>query len=335
MAKKITIYDIAKIAGVSPKTVSRVVNGEGHVATETLERVQKVIKDLNYTQNSYARNLKIKKDKTILVSIRTTNGFPLQWMQMLIEQIGLICLNRGITVLIEYMYDDESIGKSMVSKSDGSIDGVIIFYEKKDDIRIKELKRRGIPFVVFERAYDETVRYVCNDNYQILFNIFDKLCKNGLKNAELLLRTDTIVNKDRINGVISAFRENGLDISNIRISYGIVDASAAYEHVKSEIEDGYCPELFFISGDERATGVYRALNEVDLAIGEDISVIGFDDIPVASFLYPALSTIRPSYEKLAESLLDMVLPSADVMATSITVPSLFICRDSIKESLRK
>ncbi|MGN0840681.1 MAG: LacI family DNA-binding transcriptional regulator [Candidatus Ornithospirochaeta sp.] len=327
MEKKMTIYDIAKIAGVSPKTVSRVINNEENVAPKTLEKVQKVIKDLNYTQNSFARNLKIKKDKTILVSIRTTNGFPLQWMQMLIEQIGILCMNRGISVLVEYLYDDNSFEKSILYKSDGYIDGVVLFYEKKDDIRINLLKKKNIPFVVFERAYDESVRYVSNNNYQVLYDTFDSLCKHGLKNAELLLRSDTLVNRDRVNGVLDAFRNNGLDINDVRISYEIGDAQAAYNHVVESLKNGFLPQVFFVSGDERAAGLYKALGEKGIIVGKDVSVIGFDDIPVSSFLCPPLTSIRPCYEKLAQSLLDMVL--SEEKGDSMVVPASLVIRESL------
>ncbi len=333
MERKMTIYDIAKIANVSPKTVSRVINGESNVAPQTLEKVQKVIKELNYTQNSYARNLKIKKDRTILVSIRTSNRFPLQWMQMLIEQIGIICIQRNISVLVEYLYDDESFEKSMLYKSDGYIDGVILFYEKKEDIRIKVLKERNLPFVVFERAYNESVRFVSNDNYQILFDTFDRLCKKGLRNAELLLRSDTLVNRDRVNGVLDAFCSNGLDPCSVRVSYEIGDAQEAYNHVLKNLEENYMPQLFFVSGDERAVGVYRALGERGFLIGHDVSLIGFDDIPVASFLCPPLSTIRPSYEDLALSLIDMILPFSEEKRDSVVVPASFISRGSIVKKL--
>ena len=329
MEKKITIYDIAKLAGVSPKTVSRVINGENNVAPQTLGKVQKIIKELNYTQNSYARNLKIKKDKTILISIRTSNGFPLQWMQMLIEQIGILCMEKAISVLVEYLYDDKSFEKSMLYKSEGYIDGVILFYEKKDDIRINLLKSRNIPFVVFERAYDETVRFVSNNNYQVLYDTFYTLCKHGLKSAELLLRSDTLVNRDRVNGVLDAFMNNGLDTSLVRVSYEIGNAQTAYDHVVKNLENDYCPELFFVSGDERATGLYRALGEWNLQIGKDVSIIGFDDIPVSSFLCPPLSTIRPSYSELAKGLLEMVLSSSEEVGDSLVIPATFIARGSV------
>lgn len=331
MQKKYTIYDIAKLSGFSPKTVARVVNNEGNVAKGTEEKIRAVIDELGYTPNTYAKNLKSKKDKTVLLSIRTTNGFPLQWMQMIIEQVGIICLEKGITVLVEYFYDEESLGKSMISRSVNYLDGVIIFYEQENDVRIKELRAKNIPFVVFERAYDSAVRYVCNNNYQILYSIFDALCRKGLSKAELMLRSDTLVNRDRVNGVVDAFMNNGIDVGNVKITYGIGNAESAYEHIIEEYGAGMLREVYFISGDERAIGVYKAFDELGIRIGKDVSVIGFDDIPLSSYISPGLSTVRPSYHDLAENLVLMLVPENGNGNDHVVVPASFIKRESIQE----
>ncbi len=331
MQKKYTIYDIAKLSGFSPKTVARVVNNEGNVAKDTEEKIKSVIDRLGYTPNTYAKNLKIKKDKTILLSIRTTNGFPLQWMQMIIEQVGIICLEKGITVLVEYFYDEENLEKSMISKSVNYLDGVILFYEEENDVRISALRARNIPFVVFERAYDNSVRYVSNNNYQVLYSVFDSLCQKGLSGVELLLRSDTLVNRDRVNGVVDAFKSHGLDVSNVKITYGIGNAESAYSHILKEHEQGDMKEVFFISGDERAIGVYKAFEELGIKIGEDVSVIGFDDIPLSSYISPGLSTIRPAYYDLAKNLVLMLIPEDGNDEDHIVVPASFIKRDSLQK----
>ena len=332
MEKNYTIYDLAKMSGFSPKTVARVVNNEGNVAKATAEKIQKLIEELNYKPNTYAKNLKSRKEKTILLSIKTTNGFPLQWMQMIIEQVGIICLERGITVLVEYFYDESSLEKSLISKTVNYLDGVIIFYESENDVRIRELKAKKIPFVVFERAYDEAVRFVGNDNYNILFSIFDGLCKKGLTSVELLLREATLVNKDRLNGVLDAFKENNIPIENVKITFGISNATDAYNHLIKEYKDGYNTDIIFISGDERAIGAYKAFGELGITIGEDISLIGFDDIPVSSFLNPALSTVRPAYYELARNLVSMIIPESDTETEEhITVSSEFIVRESVQK----
>lgn len=334
MAKNLTIYDISKLSGFSPKTVARVVNGEKCVKAETEEKIKKIIEDSGFVPNAYAKNLKIKKDKTILISIRTTQGFPLQWIDMIVEKIAIICLDRGVTLLLEYLYDEESIDKSIMTRKANTIDGVIVFYEAEKDVRIKVLREKHIPFVVFERSYDENMQYVGNDNYAVMYDLFSLLCDNGLKRAELLLRNDTLVNKDRVNGVLGAFFKHGLSIDNVKVTYGIGNSSDAYKHILTTYnKDGN--DFYFVSGDERAVGVYKALNEKGVEIGKDVSIVGFDDIPTSSFLYPSLSTIRPNYESLAERLVDIILPEREGEDISSVVPAQFIQRDSIQKKYIK
>lgn len=334
MGKRYTIYDIARISGFSPKTVARVINGEDNVASSTREKIRKVIADIDYEPNAFAKNLKSKKDRIVLASISSPENAPLEWIQMMIERISLLCQQRGITLFVEYCYDPgESIANSILSKNISYIDGVIIFYERKADPRIRLLKDKGIPFVVFERAYDDTVDYVGNANYRILYNVFSTLCSKGLKSTVLFLRKPTLVNIDRVNGVLDAFSDSGLDKSNAEAVYGIAGADEAYEYTSAHLEEIAKKDLIFISGDVRSLGVYRALSEHGIKIGEDISIIGFDDIPASQYLLPSLSTIRPNYPRLAEILIETLFPSSNTVVEKLIMP-IFIPRDSLCPAFR-
>lgn len=331
MGRRYTIYDIAKLSGFSPKTVARVINNESNVAQQTADKIKQVIRDIDYRPNTYAKNLKSKKDKVILASINSPMEFPLQWMQMMIEQISLICQEKEITLFVEYCCG--SLDKSILNTNVGYLDGVIVFYEEENDPRIKILREKDIPFVVFERAYDKNVDYVGNANYDALYNLFSDLCRKGLEKAALLLRKPTLVNLDRVNGVLQAFSDNGRDKEAVDVIYDIAGADEAYLFTERAIREGTLPPLIFISGDERALGVYKALIENGIKIGTDISIIGFDNIPASQYLIPSLSTFYPDYKGLAECLIAALFPSGDAMHSKLIEPE-FIPRGSLAESLR-
>lgn len=325
-----TIYDIARLAGVSPKTVSRVINNEARVSPDTYDKVMKVIREIDYRPNAFAQNLKIKKDRLVLASVNSPMSFPLQWMQMMIEQISLVCQQSGITLVVEYCYDINDMKGSVLTRSSGYVDGVIIFYEVEDDPRIRLLRDKDIPFVVFERAYDQSVEYAGNDNYGILYALFSSLAGKGLDSATLLLRRPTLVNIDRVNGALQAFRDSEKDSDCINVVYGIDGPDEAYRYTKKAAQEGNLSSLIFISGDERALGVYKALEEYGIVPGDDISIIGFDDIPADCYLTPPLSTIRPDYPRLASSLISLLFPSECGDAEKIIMPS-FIPRESLQK----
>jgi len=328
--KNATIYDIAKLSGFSPKTVARVINNEKNVAKTTEEKILGIVKELHYSPNNFARNLKTKKDKTILISVRTIHDFPIQWLQMMIEQIGLLCMKRKITLITEYYYSAESLENSIIKKSSNYIDGAILFYEDENDLRIKMLQDHGTPFIIFEKAYNSGVSYIGNDNHQALFSIFDMMCKNHLSSACMLLWKPTLVNTDRVKGVLDAFEANGIPNNRVQVAYGIQDAKSAYTFIMDNFNNGGLPDVFFISGDERVPGVYKAFHQLGVRIPEDVSILGFDDIPYSEFLLPRLTTIRPDYKKLSNELIRFFDKThIEESNTRISVPTIFIARDSV------
>ena len=115
MGKRYTIYDIAKLSGFSPKTVARVINNESNVAHATAEKINAIIRSIDYRPNAYAKNLKSKKTKVVLASINSPKEFPLQWMQVMIERISLLCQENEITLFVEYCYDMSTLDKSILN----------------------------------------------------------------------------------------------------------------------------------------------------------------------------------------------------------------------------
>ena len=136
--KKITIKEVAKECGVSTQTVSRVINESMKVRKSTRELVERKIKELGYKPNLYAKNLSWKKNKNILVSVRRIKGHTATiWTNILVSEIFACNKDRNISIFMEQYYEDEDLKNSLLNSSNTFIDGVIIFYEKENDKRIK------------------------------------------------------------------------------------------------------------------------------------------------------------------------------------------------------
>ena len=304
--KKITIYDIARISGVSPKTVSRVINGGERVKPETYQAVMKVIDELSYVPNAYAQNLTKKETINILISVKKMESFPLIWFQTLLDKVLQTCKEVGVNAIVEYFGEGDSIKDSIISSTGSLVDGVIVFYEGKDDSRIQYLKKNNMPFIVFGESHTDGVIYVSNNDFKAGYDLMEAVEEKGFKKMWLLMGGPSLVNKNRENGVREFVKEKRYDI-DLEVIYGLFTIESVYDYVKEYLSTSNIPDIIFVSGDEKVQGVIRACYEKEISIPDQLTIVGFDNIPIAKYYTPALSTIAPNYTELAKEMIEGVL----------------------------
>ena len=304
--KKITIYDIARISGVSPKTVSRVINGGERVKPDTYQAVMKVIEELSYVPNAYAQNLTKKETINILISVKKMESFPLIWFQTLLDKVLQTCKEVGVNAIVEYFGEGDSIKDSIISSTGSLVDGVIVFYEGKDDSRIQYLKKNNMPFIVFGESYTDGVIYVSNNDFQAGYDLMEAVEEKGFKKMWLLMGGPSLVNKNRENGVREFVKERRYDI-DLEVIYGLFTIESVYDYVKDHLSTSNIPDIIFVSGDEKVQGVIRGCYEKGILIPEQLTIVGFDNIPISKYYTPALSTIAPNYTELAKEMIEGVL----------------------------
>ena len=304
--KKITIYDIARISGVSPKTVSRVINGGERVKPETYQAVMKVIDELSYVPNAYAQNLTKKETINILISVKKMESFPLIWFQTLLDKVLQTCKEVGVNAIVEYFGEEDSIKDSIISSTGSLVDGVIVFYEGKDDSRIQYLKKNNMPFIVFGESHTDGVIYVSNNDFKAGYDLMEAVEEKGFKKMWLLMGGPSLVNKNRENGVREFVKEKRYDI-DLEVIYGLFTIESVYDYVKEHLSTSKIPDIIFVSGDEKVQGVIRGCYEKGILIPDQLTIVGFDNIPIAKYYTPALSTIAPNYTELAKEMIEGVL----------------------------
>ena len=304
--KKITIYDIARISGVSPKTVSRVINGGERVKPETYQAVMKVIEELSYVPNAYAQNLTKKETINILISVKKMESFPLIWFQTLLDKVLQTCKEVGVNAIVEYFGEGDSIKDSIISSTGSLVDGVIVFYEGKDDSRIQYLKKNNMPFIVFGESHTDGVIYVSNNDFKAGYDLMKAVEEKGFKKMWLLMGGPSLVNKNRENGVREFVKEKRYDI-DLEVIYGLFTIESVYDYVKEYLSTSNIPDIIFVSGDEKVQGVIRGCYEKGILIPDQLTIVGFDNIPIAKYYTPALSTIAPNYTELAKEMIEGVL----------------------------
>ena len=303
--KNITIKDIANFSGYSTQTVSRVINNDPKVKEETRKKVSEIIEKYGYRPNLYAKSLVAKKNKNILILLKRRSGHKATiWTNTLVNEIILKNKRSDISILSEQYYTDDELEKSLINKSSMFIDGVILFYEEKNDKRIELLKKNNIPFIIFGKSYNEENIYVSNDDFNSSLKATEYLLEQGIRDLVFVSAGATPMNEQRVNGVIKAFEEKNIDKENLKIVRDI-NTSLDVKNIVKNYKDNL-PECFFVNGDEKAIVLIRELFNYGIKIPQDVKVMGFDNLPLSEYFSPALSTISFDYDIIATKLLKKI-----------------------------
>ena len=307
--KELKMSDIAKISGVSIKTVSRIVNNSKEVKEETRKKVLDVINKYNYKVNLLAKGLKSKKTNTIILFIDRHGGrYWSMWHNEVIRIIIKKLQKQNYKLLVSpssgkgFLYDDTDGFYFLKSRM---ADGAIILDNIKNDIRIKYLLDNNIPFVTIGKDIQNKISYVDADNFKIGYLGGEYLVSKGYSNICFFLGgKEFIVNQERVNGFKKACNKS--KSVKININFNINNSKESYKKTLELIEK-FSPDAFFISGDERVLGVYKALNEKKIKIPDNVAILGIDNLPIGDYLLPPLSSIDQPREELASHVINILI----------------------------
>lgn len=325
---RVTIKDVAAKSETSIRTVSRVLNNDPHVKQETRERVQTVIDKLGFKVNIAARSLRERKSHQIVVfTDRRSNNYLGGYHNEVVLELHRQAKAQGYRMVVsasspEKFEQDENDGFYLVQH--GLCDAAILFDPHEGDKRVQYLREHRVPFVVLgqDKSSYET-SYVGLDNRAAGYMGAKYLHEKGHSSFALILGSEASgLNQDRAKGFRDYREEKGLDNP---IVYGLTDIESAYKETL-KLLDNPALTAIFVSGDERAIGVYRAISERGYQVGRDIGVLGFDNLELGRFLLPALtSLVQPKLEitKLALQLLVEQLHEPETAAKQMLfIPSI-------------
>lgn len=307
--KKVTIKDVAKKSNVSTRTVSRVINDDPNVKKETREKVLKVIKELDFEVNVFARTLRTRKTKLIVVFIDNRNGqYWGTYHNEFFNELYWIAKEKGYKMVIspsshETYQDDTNDGFSLIKNK--LCDGAIIFDANVSDQRINYLNENNIPYIVIGNSIDtQSQCFVGMDNRKAGYMAAKHLKEKGYEKLAILVGNDTsIVNSLRIEGFKKYCEEEKIPHE---VSLGNIDLQHIYKNSSQLMKDS-AVDGFFVSGDERAIGVYRAIVDQNLKVGFNIGVIGIDNLQVGEYMYPSLTTIASPKKEIAQFTIQMLI----------------------------
>ena len=293
---KVTIKDVAREAKVATSTVSRVLAKSDKISEETKERVNEAIKKLNYTPSIVARGL--AKNKTRILAVILPQGaessFENPFFVQAMKGISMCAQKENYYIMYTFKEENEQWIKKF---TEGNIvDGLFLFNAKSDDKTIEHLKKNKFPFVIIGRPEDiKNVLWVDNDNFEAVYQLTQRLIDKGNKKIAFIgAKKELNVSKDRLNGYKQGMFSRGLEV-NEELIFEMDDFTEieGYKAAKCILEKNNV-SAFITTDYLLAFGVQNAIKEV----GEDISVVGFNNIPLASYRKPSLSSVDINSEKL-------------------------------------
>lgn len=304
-----TMKDIAKLAGVSTSTVSHVINKTRFVSEEISERVNHAAKELNYyAPSALARSLKVNRTQTIGMLVTTsTNPF----FGEVVKGVERSCYQKGYSlILCNTEGDNERMRQSISTLLQKRVDGLILMCDSLEGERID----------VFERYPDIPV--VVMDWGPMLFTS-DKIQDNSLRGGYLAVKhlidcghkqvgciTGPLIKHQaqmRYEGYKRAMLEAGLTFNPNWIIESDFECEGGYQALKKMSERGTLPTAIFVSNDMMAMGVINAANELGINVPEDLSLIGYDDIHIAKFMSPSLTTIHQPKYRLGQAAVETLV----------------------------
>ncbi|MDZ5471215.1 LacI family DNA-binding transcriptional regulator [Bacillus sp. 31A1R] len=330
-----TIKDIAKVAGVSVTTVSRALNGYSDVNEKTRQKIMAVAKELKYSPNTLARSLVMNKSNTIglLVSGLTRSSAKDNFTFKILSGVNEYLSNSGYDLVLFSTTSTKQREKTYTELCrERRVDGVIMQGIKTDDPYLIEVVDSDIPCVLIDIPIEsDTVGYVTTDNISGAKKAVQHLLELGHKKIAMVNGHEfAFVSKRRLEGFMEAHHEMNVPVNPSWIVSGAFDEDEAERQALKLLTD--FPEItaVFCASDLMALGVIKAAKKLKIDIPTQLSIVGYDDILLASYVSPALTTVAQDiYQmgyKSAELLVQML--QGDAVSHIITLENELKMRES-------
>jgi LacI family transcriptional regulator len=262
-----------------------VLNNTGNISEATRQRVLQAAEELNYHPNAFARHLKKAKTRTIGVFITRFGG---AFYEEILEGIHDVILNTEYELIVSP--ETRSPRRLLHYRQ---VDGAIVFDSKIPDTSILKLASRRFPIVVLDRLLqNDFILPLLLDNAQGVREAFLHLYQQGARRIAFVAGApDSIDNTERMETFLAEAKQHNVVVP---VYQGNFTEGSGYEAAQHIFQSGELPQAVFCANDQMAIGFLRAMREHGLQAPADIAVVGFDDIPIARYMTPSLSTVGAS-----------------------------------------
>ncbi len=317
MPFQVTLKQVAAQAGVSYQTVSKVLNRKAQVSKDTEVRILQAAEELGYRPNQIARNMRAQRSFMI--------GYS--WEQTSPDQVNHI-LDQFLTSMVEeaqaagyhvlpfpFRHGEAHVDDYRELIDTGRVDSFVLSSINYDDPRISFLIERQFPFVTFGRSNPELdFCYVDVDGADGIRQAVEYLVEQGHRRiAAIAWPVDSRVGNERKCGYLDAMEAANISIHPqwIQSGEGIFEFGREACHCLLDMDVSYRPTAMIALNDTMAIGAIHAVQERNLQVGKDISIIGFDDAPMSQYLQPALTTIRQPIRLVGRKCVEILVSLMD------------------------
>ncbi len=334
-APKATVEDVARVAGVSRATASRVVNGNPRVSPVSRQAVLAAIEQLDYVPNRAARSLMTRRSDSIGVVILEPAarlfGDPFFGHLLLGISDGLLDRDVQLVLLMAQAPREEARVERYLEA--GHVDGAIVVGPHGHDPLPSRLDRKGVPVVISGRPLNgHGVGYVDSDNRAGAHAAVAHLLQGGRRSIATIHGTlDLSSARDRLDGYRDALRDAGVHHDRSLEAAGNFDSTTAGEAMRALLARRPDLDAVFAASDSMAAAAVRVLRDAGRRIPEDVALVGFDDTPVAATTRPTLSTVRQPIEAMGREMARLLLRRIDNpedAPTQVVFPTELVIRES-------
>ncbi len=332
------IDDIMAATGFSRTTVSKALNDKEDISEKTKKIIRKAARDLNYIPNINARNLRIKHSRVIalILSSPSKESEKTNTLYPLLMGVNKYLSSHGYELALYLIDSERQTMKSYVGFCrERNVAGAILVGIKTDDDYIRQLANSEIPYVLIDvdirntthksvvklddvrGAYDATAYLLEKNHRHIAF-------MNGNKNST--------VSEERLRGYMQAMDDYGVFVPKSYITYADFSEDTARRTLKRLITKNPGVTAVFCASDLMALGAMQGARELSLTIPADLSLIGYDDIPIASYVKPSLTTISQDFHKKGYEAAKLITTQLDENEDKkiVIIPHRLIERESVK-----
>lgn len=302
----VTIRDVARLAGVSVATVSRVLNASAPVREETRARVLDVARELRFSPNSAARSLSRQRAGALGVILPDLYG---EFFSELLRGIDQEAQRAGHSLLVSSSHHDSRGIGAAVRAMRGRVDGLMVMAPDVSAPLLADVLPAGIPTVLLNGpAVDADVHEITVDNFGGARAMTRHLL--GIGHTRIGFIAGAALNheaSERERGYLAALREAGVTADRTLNVRGDFSEDGGWRGARELLALAERPTVIFAANDAMAVGALSALREAGVRVPEEVAVAGFDDIPVARFLNPPLTSVRVGIAALGERAAALVL----------------------------
>ncbi|AUU88480.1 MULTISPECIES: ribose operon transcriptional repressor RbsR [Enterobacteriaceae] len=303
-----TMKDVARMAGVSTSTVSHVINKDRFVSEAIREKVESAIKALNYAPSALARSLKINQTRTIgMLITASTNPFYSE----LVRGVERSCFERGYSlVLCNTEGDEQRMNSNLETLMQKRVDGLLLLCTETHQPSREILQRYpSVPTVMMDWAPFDGDSDLIQDNSLLGGDMATQylINKGHTHIACIAGPLDKTPARLRLEGYRDAMARAGLTIHDGDEIIGNFEFSGGFEAMQMLLALEARPQAVFICNDAMAVGAYLALYQAGLRVPQDIAIVGYDDIELAQYMTPPLTTIHQPKDELGELAIDVLI----------------------------